>query len=231
MKCFRTVVDSDGLGFSFHVHGQEFSSFTRSKTLRDFQLRPREKFLYSCGAIDLWNWECRLLDQQAGANGDAAPLCVAGRGATPPGHCGGPAAYRLLLKRQKEGESMCAPAQVESVIGMLAAADPDQPLQQAAEDLQRRRQCPSCGGRYQSKEAGMHTVNTVFGPVAVPNPRWHRCACQTEGPKTFRPTAAWLRGRTISGNQMGFIDSFREGGRFIERSIAGRRIDQSRDRP
>jgi len=36
----------------------------------------------------------------------------------------------------------------------------------------------------------------VFGPVAVPNPRWERGSCQTEGPKTFRPTAAWLKGRT-----------------------------------
>ncbi|HTH46344.1 MAG TPA: ISKra4 family transposase, partial [Candidatus Limnocylindria bacterium] len=43
---------------------------------------------------------------------------------------------------------------------------------------------------------GTHTVKTVFGPVAVPNPRWCRCACQSEGPKTFRPTAAWLQGRT-----------------------------------
>jgi len=68
--------------------------------------------------------------------------------------------------------------------------------QQAAQDLRRRRQCPHCVERYQSQEAGMHPVNTVFGPVAVPHPRWHRCACQTEGPKTFRPTAVWLRGRT-----------------------------------
>jgi hypothetical protein len=29
----------------------------------------------------------------------------------------------------------------------------------------------------------------------VPNPRWNRCSCQG-GPKTFRPSAAWLRGRT-----------------------------------
>jgi hypothetical protein len=68
--------------------------------------------------------------------------------------------------------------------------------QQTAEDLQARNHCPNCGERYQSKESGKHTVNTVFGPVAVPNPRWHRCACQTKGPKTFRPTAAWLKGRT-----------------------------------
>ena len=39
-------------------------------------------------------------------------------------------------------------------------------------------------------------METVFGPVAVPNPRWERCSCQTEGPKTFRPTATWLKGRT-----------------------------------
>ena len=39
-------------------------------------------------------------------------------------------------------------------------------------------------------------MKTVFGPVEVPNPRWNRCACQTDGPKTFRPTAAWLQGRT-----------------------------------
>ena len=62
-RAFRTVLGWDGLGFSFHVHGQEFSSFhraTRAKTLRDFQLRPREKFLYVSGAIDDWEWELRL---------------------------------------------------------------------------------------------------------------------------------------------------------------------------
>jgi hypothetical protein len=68
--------------------------------------------------------------------------------------------------------------------------------QQALEDLNRRRVCPACGQRYHSKTAGTHTVKTVFGPVAMPNPRWNRCSCQTEGPQTFRPTAAWLQGRT-----------------------------------
>ena len=29
-----------------------------------FQLRPQEKFLYTFGAIDLWEWELRLLDQE-----------------------------------------------------------------------------------------------------------------------------------------------------------------------
>jgi hypothetical protein len=68
--------------------------------------------------------------------------------------------------------------------------------QQISEDLKRRRVCPSCGARYHSQAAGTSTVETVFGPVAVPNPRWERCPCQMEGPKTFRPTATWLKGRT-----------------------------------
>jgi hypothetical protein len=68
--------------------------------------------------------------------------------------------------------------------------------QQTTEDLERQRNCPSCGQRYHSKETGRSTLETVFGPVTIPNPRWERCSCQTEGPKTFRPTATWLKGRT-----------------------------------
>jgi hypothetical protein len=68
--------------------------------------------------------------------------------------------------------------------------------QQTSEDLRRRRRCPNCGQRHHSKAAGTSTVETVFGPVGVPNPRWERCPCQPKGPKTFRPTATWLQGRT-----------------------------------
>jgi hypothetical protein len=97
-EVFRAVLGWDGLGFIFRVHGQEFNSFrraTRSKILHEFQLRPRETFLYTCGAIDLWDWECRLMDQEPGQDGDTAPLCLGGRGAAPPEHCGGPTGYRL----------------------------------------------------------------------------------------------------------------------------------------
>jgi pRiA4b ORF-3-like protein len=129
-EVFRTLLGWDGLGFSFHLHGQEFTSFlrktkTQRKTLQDFRLRPRETFLYTCGGIDLWEWEFRLLDSEVGGNGDEAPLCLAGRGAAPPEYCGGPTGYRLMLKRQQEGESMGTPAQVEAVIAMLTVAHPD----------------------------------------------------------------------------------------------------------
>ncbi|MGH9326341.1 MAG: hypothetical protein ACRD2B_06600 [Terriglobia bacterium] len=68
--------------------------------------------------------------------------------------------------------------------------------QQISEDLKCRRRCPNCGERHRSQAAGTSTVETVFGPVAVPNPSWQRCSCQTEGPRTLRPTATWLKGRT-----------------------------------
>lgn len=130
-EVFRNILGWEGMGFIFRVHGQEYSSFrrrSRSKTLHDFQLRRQEKFLYTCGAIDLWEWEVRLLDSEPGRDSDSTPICLGGRGAAPPEYCGGPTGYRLMLKRQREGKSMCAPAQVEAVIGILSAADPDVPV-------------------------------------------------------------------------------------------------------
>jgi hypothetical protein len=68
--------------------------------------------------------------------------------------------------------------------------------QQACEDLERRRVCPDCRARYTTKDSGSTTVNTVFGRVQVPNPRWNRCVCQAEGPNTFRPMRTWMHGQT-----------------------------------
>src|SRR5215471_12965904 len=81
-EIFRTLLGWDGLGFSFHIHGQEFTSFLRRskvqrKMLRDFQLRPRETFLYTCGGLDLWEWEFRLLESHVGGNGDETLVCLA----------------------------------------------------------------------------------------------------------------------------------------------------------
>jgi hypothetical protein len=130
-EAFRAVLGWDNIGFLFHVHGQEFNSFrraTRPRTLCEFQLRPTETFLYTSGAIDLWEWEIRLLDEESRSSfGDDTPLCLGGRGAAPPQHCGGPTGYRLMLKRQKQGETICTPVQMEAVLGMLAASDPDAP--------------------------------------------------------------------------------------------------------
>ena len=68
--------------------------------------------------------------------------------------------------------------------------------QQVGEDLKRRRVCPHCGKPHTSKGSGNTPVKTLFGLINVPNPRWNRCACRTDGPKTFRPTRTWLNGQT-----------------------------------
>ena len=106
-EVFRAILGWDNIGFLFHVHGQEFNSFrraTRSRTLREFQLRPSETFRYTCGAIELWDWEVRLLDEEPGSVNDDVPLCLGGRGTAPPQFCGGP-----------------------TVLGMLAATNPEAP--------------------------------------------------------------------------------------------------------
>ena len=129
-EVFRAVLGWDNIGLLFRVPGQEFHSFRRatgSQTLREFPLRPTETFLYTSGAIDLWEWEIRLLDEEPGSVNVDAPLCLGGRGAAPPQHCGGPTGYRLMLKRQRMGEAMCTPVQMEAVVGMLAASDPEAP--------------------------------------------------------------------------------------------------------
>ncbi len=67
-ETFRTLRGWDGLGFSFHIHSQEFTSFlprtrVHRTALREFQLRPRERETM-------------------------AMRCLAGWGASPP-ECGG----------------------------------------------------------------------------------------------------------------------------------------------
>jgi NADH pyrophosphatase NudC (nudix superfamily) len=58
--------------------------------------------------------------------------------------------------------------------------------QQAHEYLETHRACPHCGERRASKDSATAPVKTVFGPVKVPNPRWKRCSCRSDGPNTFR---------------------------------------------
>lgn len=77
----------------------------------------------------MWEWEVRVLDIQDGVNDDHMPVCVGGRGASPPELCGGPTGYRLMLKRQQDGTGMSDPVRMETGIQMLAKACPDESAQ------------------------------------------------------------------------------------------------------
>ena len=130
-EVIRAILGWDGdLGYIVRVHGQEFNSFrrkARSKMLCDLKLHRQEKFLYICDTLHLWEWDVRVIEIEDGVEGDALPLCLGGRGAAPPEHCGGPTGYRLMLKRQSEGAAMSDPLLLEAGIQMLAEARPDAP--------------------------------------------------------------------------------------------------------
>jgi hypothetical protein len=79
---------------------------------------------------------------------------------------------------------------------LLAGVQEMMVAQQVQGHLARCRVCPHCHHRYTSKDSGATLVSTVFGRVEVPNPRWNRCTCQADGPKTFRPMRSWLNGET-----------------------------------
>ena len=96
------------------------------QSLHEFRLHRQEKFLYVCDTLHRWEWDVQVLDVQEGAEDDRSPLCLDGRGATPPELCGGPTGYRLMLKRQQDGAAMSDPVLLEAGIQMLVEAHPEQ---------------------------------------------------------------------------------------------------------
>lgn len=128
---FSAVLGWSGeMGYIIRVHGQEFNSFrrkTRSKALHEFKLHRQGKFLYVCDTLYRWEWDVQVLDIEDVTEESEEPVCLSGRGATPPDSCGGPTGYRLMLKRQREGIAMLEPTMVEAGRQMLAVASPDTP--------------------------------------------------------------------------------------------------------
>jgi len=62
--------------------------------------------------------------------------------------------------------------------------------------LDEQRPCPHCGKHRHLKEHGTAPFRTLFGQMAVPNPRWQHCDCQPQKERTFRPLATLLPERT-----------------------------------
>ena len=99
---------------------------TQSRALHELKLHRQEKFLYICDTLHMWEWDVRVVDIEAGVEGDHLPRCVGGRGAAPPEFCGGPTGYRLMLKRQGVGATLSDPVLIEAGIQMPANACPEE---------------------------------------------------------------------------------------------------------
>jgi hypothetical protein len=68
--------------------------------------------------------------------------------------------------------------------------------QQVAVYLREQRACPFCGKQHYLKDEGSASFRTLFGRVALPNPRWQHCTCRPQEEKTFRPLTTLLPERT-----------------------------------
>src|SRR6202047_1509437 len=71
--------------YNFRIHGQEIGRrrHLRTHLLREFQLRRREKFLYTYDFLDLWEWEIRVLDIELGSAEQWRPVAWQAGGARP----------------------------------------------------------------------------------------------------------------------------------------------------
>ena len=113
--------------YNFRIHGQEIGRrrHLRTRLLREFQLRRREKFLYTYDFLDLWEWEIRVLDIEPGRAEAWRPRCLAGRAATPPEECGGPRGYMRILDQRKYYPPMAEQELVEKALQRIAGVLPD----------------------------------------------------------------------------------------------------------
>ncbi len=71
--------------------------------------------------------------------------------------------------------------------------------QQVDRYLDQQRPCPHCGKKRHLKQSEPAPFRTLFGVVAVSNPRWRQCncrPCQPHTTKTLRPLAGLLTERT-----------------------------------
>jgi hypothetical protein len=113
--------------YNFRIHGQEIGRrrHLRTHLLREFQLRRREKFLYTYDFLDLWEWEIPVLDIVPGRAEAWRPRCLAGRAATPPEECGGPRGYMRILDQRKYYPPMAEQELVEKALQRIAGVLPD----------------------------------------------------------------------------------------------------------
>ena len=113
--------------YNFRIHGQEIGRrrHLRTHLLREFQLRRREKFLYTYDFLDLWEWEIRVLDIEPGRAEAWRPRCLAGRAATPPEECGAQRGYMRILDQRKYYPPMAEQELVEKALQRIAGVLPD----------------------------------------------------------------------------------------------------------
>ena len=77
----------------------------------------------------------------------------------------------IIEARIVEDESSSEPVLLRDVQQALVT-------QQVARWLQQRSVCDSCGTPYAHKDERAVAFRSIFGRLALPSPRWFKCACK-----------------------------------------------------
>jgi hypothetical protein len=112
----------------FRIHGRDFGvayiggpSFAEDAAavpLSHFGFRPTERFLYEYDFTSGWQIEVRVESVIPLAPGEnhRIPICVAGRGPSPPDGCGGPGVY---AERRRDAVSWETATDMDAVVAVL----------------------------------------------------------------------------------------------------------------
>lgn len=79
-----------------YLYGLSFIDDGRKVRLSDFNFRNRERFLYEYDMFDSWQHEVRVEKRLPLDTTQQYPICISGRGKTPPEDCGGAECFIAL---------------------------------------------------------------------------------------------------------------------------------------
>lgn len=79
-----------------HAGGMSFSDNPKKVYLKDFQFRPKERFIYEYNFFDNWQYEIRVEQRLSMDAKKTYPLCIGGGRAAPIEDCGGTEAFMAL---------------------------------------------------------------------------------------------------------------------------------------
>jgi hypothetical protein len=122
----------------FHIYGKDYGDHgaeTRDVRLCDFRLRPGERFWYVYDFGAYWQCDIRL---EASLSADAKqfyPVCIGGKGATPPEHCRSPWAYMEMMDDYRHPPLDAMLVAAEAVRAVLDT-DPQSFVREAIGDME-----------------------------------------------------------------------------------------------
>ena len=94
------------------AYGISFIDDGRKVLLSDFAFRNRERFLYEYDMFDHWRHEIRFEKRLPFDATKTYPICLSGRGKTPPEGCGGPDHFQALRDHNNQYRAACQLAEL-----------------------------------------------------------------------------------------------------------------------